>query len=64
MNSILIYPPHNNYKLKNINFVFDLKKLEFNGPLITRNNKYWNILYEKIDMCFKNKKALSKGNEL
>lgn len=61
MNSILIYPPHNNYKLKNINFVFDLKKLEFNGPLITRNNKYWNILYEKIDMCFKNKKTLSKG---
>jgi hypothetical protein len=59
--TILIYPPHYNYKLKDINFIFDIKKLEVIGPLIKRNNKYWNGLYNQIDMCFKNKKALLKG---
>jgi hypothetical protein len=61
MESILIYPPHHNYKLKDINFTFDLKKLQVVGPFINRNNKYWNGLYNKIDICFKNKKALPKG---
>jgi hypothetical protein len=60
-NELLIYPPHHNYKLKNIDFKINLKKEEYDGPLINRNTKYWNELYEMYDMCYKNKNKLSKG---
>lgn len=29
MHSLLLYPPHHNYKMKDINFYFDLKKMEY-----------------------------------
>lgn len=64
MESILIYPPHHNYKLDNINFTFDLKKREFTGPLINRNTIYWNNLYKILDKCYRNKKKLSYGTIL
>ena len=61
MNSLILYPPHHNYKLKNIKFKYDLKKEEIIGPLINRNTKYWNELYEKIDSIFKDKNKLPKN---
>ncbi len=64
MHSLLLYPPHHNYKMKDINFYFDLKKMEYIGPFIDRNTKYWNELYEKIDNIFKDKKKLPKGTPL
>jgi hypothetical protein len=64
MNSLLIYPPHHNYKLKDITFYFDLEKKEFIGPLINRNTEYWNEIYKRIDKCYKNKTKLPKGTLL
>ena len=64
MNSLLIYPPHHNYKLKNIKFKFDIIKKQFIGPLINRNTKYWKDLYEIIDMLYRNKNKLPKGTIL
>ncbi len=64
METILIYPSHHNYKLDNINFTFDLKKMELIGPLINRNNKYWNGLYKIIDNCYRNKNKLLYGTIL
>ena len=64
----LIYPPHHKYKLENIKFTFDLEKKDFIGPLINRNTKYWNDLYEIIDNYYdndkKNKNKLPKGTIL
>ncbi len=60
MESILIYPPHHNYKLKDINFTFDLKKLQVVGPFINRNNKYWNGLYNKLIYVLRIKKLYLK----
>ena len=64
METILIYPPHHNYKLDNINFTFDLKKMELIGPLIKRTTSYWNDLYKIIDNCYRNKNKLSYGTIL
>jgi hypothetical protein len=64
MNSILIYPPYNKYKLKNISFKFDMNIRGYVGPFINRNTKYWKKLYEKIDMIYMNKKKLPKGSFL
>ena len=43
---ILIYPPHHNYKLKNIEFKFNVEKREYDGPLINRHTNYWKKLYD------------------
>jgi len=64
MNSLLIYPPHHNFKLKNINFIINIDKGKYDGPLINRNTRYWKILYEIIDMYYMNKNKLSKGTLL
>jgi hypothetical protein len=58
---LLIYPPYHKYKLENIEFKINLKTEKFDGPLINRNTKYWNDLYEMYDMCYKNKNKLAKG---
>jgi hypothetical protein len=55
MDKLLIYPPHHNHKLKDINFTFDLKKMELIGPFIYRNTDYWRIVYEHIDKLYRNK---------
>ena len=49
MNSLLIYPPHHKYKIKNYSIKLDLKKQEFVGTLIYRKTKYWRELYEIIE---------------
>jgi hypothetical protein len=64
MDSLLIYPPHKNYKLKNIKFKFDINKGDYIGPLINRNTKYWKDLYEIIDILYMNKNKLPKGTLL
>ena len=64
MDMKLIYPPHNNFKLKDIKFTFDLEKRDYIGPLINRNTKYWKDLYEIIDKYYENKNKLPKGTIL
>jgi hypothetical protein len=64
MNSLLIYPPHHKYKIKNYSIKIDIQKREFVGTLINRNTKYWRKLYEIIDLIYMNKKKLPKGTLL
>lgn len=64
MNTLLIYPPHHKYKLKNITYVFDMEKRDYIGPLINRTTKYWNYLYDEIDINYRNKKKLPKGTKI
>lgn len=64
MNSLLIYPPHHKYKIKNYNIKFNLEKRKLVGTLIYRKTKYWRELYEIIDFIYMNKKKLPKGTLL
>ncbi len=53
--SNLIYPPHLKYKTKFIPYKFNTNKMEMiEGTEISRKNKYWNKLYNKIDKLYRN----------
>jgi len=58
---LIVYPPHHNYKLKNIKFNFNLQTREYDGPLVNRNTEYWNELFKLYDLCYKGKNKLPKG---
>jgi hypothetical protein len=69
MNTLFIYPPYLNYKIKFITtkYKFDKKTKEViikQGTIINRNNSYWNNHYLLIDKKYKNKTKLTKGSFL
>jgi hypothetical protein len=47
--SLFIYPPYLKYKKPFIPFSYNLEKKIFEGSRVSRNDKYWNKIYEKID---------------
>lgn len=64
--SLLVYPPHFNYKTPFIPTRYDYTtgKIIY-GTRVSRDNKYWSKLYKKIDLLYDIKPAiLPKGTLL
>ena len=55
------YPPYLRYKQRFIEPRFNLDKNKYMGTFINRNNKYWSIIYKKIDLLYKYNSILPKG---